>query len=391
MTKNRIGLHRLDGSGLDVKQCLPPPRDWTEKEERRRTFWMAYCEDRYASIGTGWPMTVDERDITTLLPTSEEAFDMSRPESSVSLQDAMCPSGIGQLTSFAGIVLMACLFGRNLTHLHRPDADERDDDLNGEFWKRHRNLDNILLNTLLGLPAHLKLPAGLQNPNIVFTNMSIHTSTICLHQAAIFKAEKNGLASSVSPESKIRCINAANEIASIMRMVSHMDLSSVRHYGMLLACVCVPSANKKQMNPFISFCLYVAARVFVQFLKTRPDQSTTVDSLRFLLTAMGALKRKNPLTESFLVQLDVDLEALADRIPGLKIAFPSSSDSVGLLPLQLQALLPPCYSPADSGGGPNSVSSLRLWAQPWGARGHRVRKGRATVSCRTRKRFPGRL
>ncbi|OAA53760.1 c6 zinc finger domain containing protein [Niveomyces insectorum RCEF 264] len=303
----KIGLHRLDGEGLEVKQCIPPPRDWTEMEERRRTFWMAFCEDRYASIGTGWPMIVDERDITTVLPSSEEAFEMSREEPGVALQEAMCPAGVGQLTPFAGIVLMACLFGRNLIHLHRPDHDNKDDNLNGEFWKRHRNLDNILLNTLLGLPAHLKLPSGLHNPNIVFTNMCIHTSTICLHQAAIFKAEKNGLDSSVSPESKVRCISAANEIASIMRMVSHMDLSS--------------------MNPFISFCLYVAARVFVQFLKSRPDESQTADSLRFLLTAMNALKRRNPLTESFLVQLDVDLEALGERFPRLKSAFPLSTDS----------------------------------------------------------------
>lgn len=65
-----MSLHRLDSVGLDVKQCLPPPRDWTEREERRRTFWMAFCEDRYASIGTGWPMTIDEKDILTDLPAS---------------------------------------------------------------------------------------------------------------------------------------------------------------------------------------------------------------------------------------------------------------------------------------------------------------------------------
>ncbi|KAL2883515.1 hypothetical protein SGCOL_001198 [Colletotrichum sp. CLE4] len=303
----RIGLHRLDGAGLDVKQCLPPPRDWTEREERRRTFWMAFCEDRYASIGTGWPMTVDEKDIMTNLPCTEESFDMSRPEQTQSLQDCMSPSGAGKLSSFGGIVLMACLFGRNLIHLHRPDPDDRDHDLNGEFWKRHRNMNNILLNTSLCLPSHLKLPIGLGNPNIVFTNMSIHTSTICLHQAAIFKADKNKLPASVSAESKVRCITAANEIASIMRMISHMDLSA--------------------MNPFISFCLYVAARVFVQYLKSRPDDSQTADSLRFLLSAMNALKRRNPLTESFLVQLDVDLEALAMRIPKLKTAFPRSGES----------------------------------------------------------------
>ena len=59
-----MGLNRIDGSGMDVKQCLPPARDWTEGEERRRAFWMAYCVDRYASIGTGWPMSIDERDVS---------------------------------------------------------------------------------------------------------------------------------------------------------------------------------------------------------------------------------------------------------------------------------------------------------------------------------------
>ena len=223
----RMGLHRQDGVGLDVKQCLPPPRDWTEREERRRTFWMAFCEDRYASIGTGWPMTYDESDVLTNLPSSEEAFEKSKPEQTQSLAESFSPSGASGLSAFGSIVLMAALFGRNLVHLHRPDPDDRDSDLNGEFWKRHRNMDNILLNTSLSLPSHLKLPFGIANPNIVFTNMNIHTSTICLHQAAIYKADKNRLPPVVSKESKVRCITAANEIASIMRMISHMDLSSV--------------------------------------------------------------------------------------------------------------------------------------------------------------------
>lgn len=63
-----------------------------------------------------------------------------------------------------------------------------------------------------------------------------------------------------------------------------------------------------QMNPFISFCLYVAARVFVQYMKSRPEDVQVRASLQFLLQAMHALKKKNPLTESFLVQLEVDLE-----------------------------------------------------------------------------------
>jgi hypothetical protein len=70
------------------------------------------------------------------------------------------------------------------------------------------------------------------------------------------------------------------------------------------------------MNPFLSFCVYVAARVFVQYLKTRPTDQQMSASLQFLLQAMEALRRKNPLTDSFLVQLDVDLESAG--IPGVK-------------------------------------------------------------------------
>ena len=58
-----LGLNRVDGAGLDVKQALPPPRDWTEREERRRTFWCIFAADRYASIGTGWAQRLDERDV----------------------------------------------------------------------------------------------------------------------------------------------------------------------------------------------------------------------------------------------------------------------------------------------------------------------------------------
>ncbi|KAF2731163.1 hypothetical protein EJ04DRAFT_584067 [Polyplosphaeria fusca] len=311
-------LHRLDGVGLDVKQCLPPPKDWTEREERRRTFWMAFCIDRYASIGTGWPMTIDEKDILTNLPSSEDAFEKSKPMPTCSLDQAMNnASGVGSLQPFGGIVLTASLFGHNLLHLHRPGPDDRDDDLNGGFWTRHRNIENILLSTSLALPDGLRLPGGLPDPNVVFLNMSIHTSAICLHQAAIFKADKYRLPVNVSNESKIRCVTAAAEIASMMRMISHMDLAS--------------------MNPFISFCVYVAARVFVQYLKTRPKDQQMNSSLQFLLQAMQALRRKNPLTESFLVQLDLDLESAG--ILGLQQkSFPPPNPALAAVPINTDSV-----------------------------------------------------
>lgn len=172
-------------------------------------------------------MIIDEKDILTDLPASDEAYDLSHPQETQSLNDVTVHVGPGKLSSFGGVILLAYLFGRNLIHLHRPTEDDRDGDLNGEFWKRHRQMDNILLNVSLCIPSALKLPQGLANPNVVFTNMCIHTSTICLHQAAIFKADTNNLLASVSTECKMRCITSAHEIASIMRMAAHLDLDRV--------------------------------------------------------------------------------------------------------------------------------------------------------------------
>ncbi|KAL8815257.1 MAG: hypothetical protein Q9223_005594 [Gallowayella weberi] len=283
-----MGLNRIDGAGLDVKQVLHPPRDWTEAEERRRTFWMGYCIDRYASMGTGWPMAVDERDIKTNLPANEVNYEQSIEEVTHPLSGGITPQSASSLSPFAGTVFMAHIFGRNLTHLHRPTENDNDHDLQGEFWKRHRALDNTLLQTSLSLPPHLRLPAGVRDVNIVFINMSIHTSTICLHQAAIFKADQKNLPQSLVEQSSTRCLLAATEITNIMRLISHLE--------------------SKGMNPFIAFCLYVAARVFIHVLKKSPDEAEIRSSLEFLLAAMQQFRRINPLSESFLIQLGLDLE-----------------------------------------------------------------------------------
>ncbi len=138
----------------------------------------------------------------------------------------MTPESAANLSPFSGVVVVASLFRRTLLHLHRPDVDDREDDLNGDFWKRHRIMDNILLNTSLYLPPHLRPPLLMNNSNTIFLNLSLHAATICLHQVAMFKAEKFGLPS-VSAESKVRCITAAAEVARVMRTVAHVDPTTV--------------------------------------------------------------------------------------------------------------------------------------------------------------------
>lgn len=240
----------------------------------------------------------------TNIPAHDEAYQSSMEQPTMTLDTAMTPEGAANLSSFAGVLVMAHFFGTNLNHLHRPSPDEREDDLQGEFWKRHRNLDNVLLHKALSLPQHLRLPFAVRDSNAVFINMAIHTSTICLHQAAIFKAEKNNLPESLVQQSQNRCVLAAAEISSAVRMISHIDTRSVTFAHFLLITI----AKSSQMNPYLPFCLYVSARVFVQYLRKVNQDSTVQQSLEFLFSVMTAIKRHNPLAESFLIQLALDIE-----------------------------------------------------------------------------------
>lgn len=165
------------------------------------------------------------------LPVSEEAYESSTAQKAPTLEEAMRPQQAAQLSAFAGVVLVTHFFGLNLTHLHRPEPNQQEQDMNGPFWKRHRSMDTDLLKTALHLPSSLRLPWGIRNPNIVFLNFALHTSTICLHQAAIFKAETNQLPNALIEQSRNRCIMAAAEIASVMRLTSHLDVAGVSEFS----------------------------------------------------------------------------------------------------------------------------------------------------------------
>lgn len=133
------------------------------------------------------------------------------------------------------------------------------------------------------------------------------------------------------------------------------------------------------MNPFMAFCLYVAARVFVQYLKTTPDDQEVRQSLEFLLAAMRAIQRKNPLTESFLVQLNVDIEGsgldvflhnpdYSSQYMDGRVSRPNRFTVTLHITLQAQELLLTCFQdashlPADSGTNKNRCSPIILLSE----------------------------
>ena len=111
--------------------------------------------------------------ITTNLPASEEAFENGIGENTVSLEEAFTTEGASKISSFAGVIISAALFGHNYQHLHAKGHAERPEDLaNGEFWKRHRKMVSPLFHRAL-LPSLQVMGSGgaqviVSTPNYIF-------------------------------------------------------------------------------------------------------------------------------------------------------------------------------------------------------------------------------
>lgn len=186
--------------------------------------------------------------------------------------------------------MSAALFGHNFQHLHRTGANENPDDLqNGEFWKRHRKMDNVLSNTFMFLPDQLRLPGAIRDMNVVLLHLNIHTSAICLHQAAVATAMKYKLDQNFIRQSQARCLMAADEVTNVMKLTCHVDPA--------------------KMHSWAGFCLYVAAGIYVKNQSSDQRYGPSLPNLEFLLGAMRSIGRKHSITRHFIAQLELDIDA----------------------------------------------------------------------------------
>ena len=124
--------------------------------------------------------------------------------------------------------MVAALFGRTLTHLHRKELYEgNQEDSDKMFWKRHKFLDDVIINTIRNLPPRLQIQSSLLDPPAVLLHISIQASTICLHQAAIFKAKATSAKDCELGESKSRRIEAVETMMAILRVVETATIAKV--------------------------------------------------------------------------------------------------------------------------------------------------------------------
>ncbi|SRR6266403_605985 len=55
---------------------IPPPESVVEEEVRRNTFWLLYTMERMGGCSNGWALSLDDQDVSQLLPMSGFNFEL---------------------------------------------------------------------------------------------------------------------------------------------------------------------------------------------------------------------------------------------------------------------------------------------------------------------------
>lgn len=143
-----------------------------------------------------------------------------------SLHDAF--KGV-KYSSFASAVIVCHLFNQILRHVQRRKPSDNPENYEyGEYWERHRDIDNAISSAFMFLPEAFRLPEHYRDGTAVHTNLNLHASVICLHHAAIERIDAYKLPDHVKKLSVDRLSMAAQEIVNIIKLTGHVSSNPVR-------------------------------------------------------------------------------------------------------------------------------------------------------------------
>ncbi|KAK1718091.1 uncharacterized protein BDZ83DRAFT_633309 [Colletotrichum acutatum] len=129
---------------------------FVEKEEKRRTLWMAFCLDAVICLVHDLPRTFTESEIYTRLPCSEDAFQSRTPTISLFLSEAMELQTAAKQHPFLELILSISVSEQIRFHMNRSKIGHENGTTPAQFWERHMFVDSVLtrqISRLQGLPV----------------------------------------------------------------------------------------------------------------------------------------------------------------------------------------------------------------------------------------------
>ncbi|AEO68596.1 uncharacterized protein THITE_23050, partial [Thermothielavioides terrestris NRRL 8126] len=164
----------------DVDVCI-------EREERRRTFWVAFCLDRFASALSGLPLTLGEL-ISTRLPCPEPAFQSATSVVMPLLSEIMEttdmdaePRALSAPSSpWVECIVFCTLWGRALSHQQRSKLEHFHGPVAVAFRERQVRLDELLTSRMRLFQQRYAPGAVKSDPMLLFTNLVAQATVLSL-------------------------------------------------------------------------------------------------------------------------------------------------------------------------------------------------------------------
>ncbi|CAK5280565.1 unnamed protein product [Mycena citricolor] len=258
----RIPIHSITHS-VRPASIIVPASTVVEDETRRNVFWLAYCTERLHGAGNGWALSMDDQDISQLLPVRGDHFE----------------KGV-----LAGLPERQWAHGRDLLLVH---PEEQTDSFvlyvkavmiiskvkafNFRFRSKYFFGDASVMS-----PHSEPIdPMEPVDPSYVACLMP-HVALILLHDPHA-KMNRKG------------CISALKIITA-----AHAILD-------LIYNVCSTSFDVTLLEPFCAFCWFIAGRVILRFLQAAIDAQDTDNiatfrsELDFIEAAIARIGQRVPL------------------------------------------------------------------------------------------------
>ncbi|KAI1736437.1 fungal-specific transcription factor domain-containing protein [Xylaria scruposa] len=207
----------------DALDMVAEQTDPIATEMKRRTFWMAYCLDRFFSLRNGDHMTFGDQNLTRL-PAPETDFQHGRPNCMGFLQDALTMGDFGPSRSpFVECILVAALSGRVLSHRHFCVGVTKNQDASQSCWERHERIGATLSRRIELFCG--SYPPNLQesDPMLIFVNMMWQSAVLYHDRLTMLKLSQSDVRDTDLAESHLRASAAVAEMISLMTRISQMN------------------------------------------------------------------------------------------------------------------------------------------------------------------------
>ncbi|KAL8847078.1 MAG: hypothetical protein Q9221_007865 [Calogaya cf. arnoldii] len=232
-----LGLHKMDTTKPEASPNMLNLLSWTddvmELEERRRTFWVMLQVNCLSTVGICWNLGLgfDLDEISTHLPVDD--LDEINPGGGISLGEALRTSVTGLLCPLQGTALVSSLCIRSVTHVSQVHKEHSFDAPGYDFWTHHHRLNEVLNHASNSTLAHLKPIERKNEPNVIFIDIILQSTIICLHQAVIYRVSRveKRTAPALGLESEQRCFEAVQELISAVGYIGQVSTAKLRLMG----------------------------------------------------------------------------------------------------------------------------------------------------------------